>query len=131
MKSIFKNIFILSLFFILFSCSSKELEDKKIDETSVLLDKNWNILFKNEKVILGNSWTTSSFTNIKQICETIKISEKFSLVEEKFWKAIFLSDATTDEKLKTSSYYYWKLWEDICIIMIEKWEIISKQYLDT
>lgn len=93
--------------------------------------------WKIEQIV--NSWNISSWNlegtatpkvNIKQICDTAKIWERFKKLEEKFWEAIILSESDTWEKSSTISYYYWQIWWEMCMILVSKWEISSKNYLN-
>lgn len=109
-----KKIVILFILF-LFSCSW-EVEE----ETSF----SWKI---------KNSWEldfiSKSKENIKQICETAKIWERFFSLEEKFWDAVLLSKNEENWK-STTTYYYWKVWWEMCMIFVsEKGEIVVKNYI--
>lgn len=114
MKKIIIFTIIIFTFFILTSCSTSNLQ---------------------EVVNSGNtsSWTIETLTskvNIKQICETIKIWNNLSFTEDKFWKAILISESDYWKGRIMSSYYYGNLWWEMCMFVIEKWSIISKNYIN-
>lgn len=117
-----KKFLVLFLVF-LFSCSNEVL-DKETENTNVLFDKNWNVLYN------SNSWNDlNSKENIKQICDNLEIWENLENIEKKFWKAILLSE-TMSEDISYSSYYYWKMWEETCLFILDNWKINTKQYIN-
>lgn len=74
------------------------------------------------------SCSLDSAKNAKQICDEINVWDKFSDLQEKFWQATLLTQTDLWEFWQSSSYYYWTLWQETCIIIEEKGEITAKQF---